>query len=58
MSEVPTRLLLVDDEPQIVRALTPALTAAGYSVETAATGESALSQMAGNPFDVMIHRGQ
>ncbi len=54
MSEAPARLLLVDDEPQIVRALTPALTAAGYGVETAATGESALSQMAGNPCDVMI----
>jgi len=53
-SDGPARLLLVDDEPQIVRALTPALTAAGYSVETAATGEAALSQMAGNPCDVVI----
>ena len=54
MSDSPTRLLLVDDEPQIVRALTPALTAAGYAVETAATGEAALSLMAGSPSDVMI----
>jgi len=54
MSESPIRLLLVDDEPQIVRALTPALTAAGYAVETAATGEAALSLMAGAPSDVMI----
>ena len=54
MSDSPARLLLVDDEPQIVRALTPALTAAGYTVETAATGEAALSLMAGSPSDVMI----
>ena len=50
----PRRLLLVDDEPQILRALTPALTAGGYAVETAATGEAALFQMAGNPCDVVI----
>src|ERR1700754_3663565 len=50
----PARLLLVDDEPQILRALTPALTAAGYAVETAATGEAALSLMAGEPSEVMI----
>jgi two-component system KDP operon response regulator KdpE len=54
VSDGPARLLLVDDEPQIVRALTPALTAAGYSVETADTGESALSKMAGDPCDVVI----
>jgi two-component system KDP operon response regulator KdpE len=53
MSDSP-RLLLVDDEPQIVRALTPALSAAGYTVETAATGEAALSLMARAPSDVMI----
>ena len=54
MTDTPARLLLVDDEPQIVRALTPALIAAGYAVETAATGEAALSMMAGNPSDVLI----
>jgi len=48
------RLLLVDDEPPIVRALTPALCAAGYSVETAGTGEAALTLMAGEPCDVVI----
>jgi two-component system KDP operon response regulator KdpE len=52
--EGPARLLLVDDEPQILRALIPALTAAGYAVETAATGEAALSLMAGAPCDVVI----
>jgi two-component system KDP operon response regulator KdpE len=48
------RLLLVDDEPPIVRALTPALCAAGYTVETADTGEAALTLMAGEPCDVVI----
>jgi two-component system, OmpR family, KDP operon response regulator KdpE len=48
------RLLLVDDEPQIARALTPALTAAGYHVETAATGEAALTRMAAEPYDILL----
>ena len=48
------RLLLVDDEPQIVRALTPALQAAGYSVDSAATGETALEHLAAEPCEVII----
>lgn len=48
------RLLLVDDEPQIVRALKPALAAAGYVVETADTGQAALTHMAADPCDVVI----
>jgi two-component system KDP operon response regulator KdpE len=44
----------VDDEPQIIRALTPALAAAGYVVETASSGEAALAKMAVEPCDVMI----
>jgi len=48
------RLLVVDDEPQILRALTPALQAEGYAVETAANGESALVKMAADPCDLVI----
>jgi two-component system KDP operon response regulator KdpE len=48
------RLLLVDDEPQIVRALTPALAAAGFTVSAATGGEQALASMAGEPCDVVI----
>lgn len=47
-------LLLVDDEPQILRALTPALQAAGYAAEVAATGEQALSRVASAPCDVVV----
>lgn len=47
-------LLLVDDEPQILRSLRPALAAAGYSVSTAETGAAALSYLAGEPCDVVI----
>jgi two-component system KDP operon response regulator KdpE len=54
VTEPQGRLLLVDDEPQIVRAITPALTAAGYLVDTAATGEAALNAMASEPCDAMI----
>ncbi len=48
------QLLLVDDEPQILRSLRPALTAAGYNVATAETGGEALSYLAGEPCDTVI----
>jgi two-component system, OmpR family, KDP operon response regulator KdpE len=52
MSE--SRILVVDDEPQILRALKTNLSAAGYEVETAATGEEALASAATNPPDALI----
>lgn len=39
----PDRILVVDDEPEIRRAVGRALTARGFEVETAADGESALA---------------
>ncbi|HXA40174.1 MAG TPA: response regulator transcription factor [Phenylobacterium sp.] len=48
------RLLIVDDEPQIVRALTPALAAAGFAVTAAEDGEGALAQLASEPSEVVI----
>jgi two-component system KDP operon response regulator KdpE len=38
-----TKVLVVDDEPQILRALRLTLSRAGYEVETAETGEEALA---------------
>ena len=49
-----TTILVVDDEPAILRALTAGLTARGYDVHTAATGAAALSTQATNPADVVI----
>ena len=37
------RVLVVDDEPQILRALKASLKGAGYEVETAETAEGALT---------------
>jgi two-component system KDP operon response regulator KdpE len=54
MTDAPVRVLLVDDEPQILRALTPALLAEGYLVETADCGETALQRLAADPFDLLI----
>ena len=48
------RVLVVDDEPQIRRALRVALRANGYTVEEAATGEAALDVIALNPPDVVV----
>jgi two-component system KDP operon response regulator KdpE len=55
MSEVADlRVLLVDDEPQILRAVSALLQGVGYSVETAATGEDALLAAAVKPPDAVI----
>ena len=40
-----SRVLIVDDEPQITRVIKTVLTSQGYQVRTAAEGESALSSL-------------
>jgi two-component system KDP operon response regulator KdpE len=49
-----SRVLVVDDEPQILRALQTSLRGAGYEVETAATGEQALTAAAVRAPDAVI----
>jgi two-component system KDP operon response regulator KdpE len=49
-----TRVLVVDDEPQIRRALTVNLTARGYQVELASSGEEALRVAADVHPDVVV----
>jgi two-component system, OmpR family, KDP operon response regulator KdpE len=49
-----TRILVVDDEPQILRALQMSLRGAGYEVDAAATGEEALTLAAVRPPDAVI----
>jgi two-component system, OmpR family, KDP operon response regulator KdpE len=48
------RILVVDDEPQILRALRASLGGAGYEVDVAATAEEALSIAALRPPDAVI----
>ena len=48
------RILVVDDEPQILRALRASLRGAGYEVDTAETAEGALTALAVNPPDAVI----
>jgi len=49
-----SHVLVVDDEPQILRALRTTLRGAGYDVATAATGEDALTAAAAHPPDAVI----
>ncbi len=49
-----TRVLVVDDEPQILRALSINLRARGYEVDLAATGEQALQLAARDHPDVVV----
>jgi two-component system, OmpR family, KDP operon response regulator KdpE len=48
------RILVVDDEPQILRALGATLRGAGYEVDAAATAESALAAAAARPPEAVI----
>jgi two-component system, OmpR family, KDP operon response regulator KdpE len=48
------RVLVVDDEPQILRALQTNLRGAGYEVETAATAKAALAAAAMRPPEAVI----
>lgn len=49
-----TRILIVDDEPQILRFLKPSLTAAGYDVIAASTGKEALAAAATRSPDLIL----
>jgi len=48
------RVLIVDDEPSICRALTIALSRAGYAVESALSGEAAHEMLRVIRFDVLL----
>jgi two-component system, OmpR family, KDP operon response regulator KdpE len=49
-----TRVLVVDDEPQIRRALSLSLLANGYEVEAVETGEQAVTQAGSNNPDLIL----
>jgi two-component system, OmpR family, KDP operon response regulator KdpE len=49
-----SRVLVVDDEPQILRALTTNLRARGYEVDEAPTGEDALALAAQHRPDIVV----
>jgi two-component system KDP operon response regulator KdpE len=52
--ERPTRILVVDDEAQIRRALTSILSTRGYKLEMASTGEEALLKAIDAPPDLVV----
>ena len=54
MTQLQPRVLVVDDEPQIRRALRLVLRANGYLVTEVAAGEAALDALATDDFDLVI----
>jgi len=48
------RVLIIEDEPGLVMALTQRLKSEGYAVEAAGDGEEGLSRGAAEPFDLII----
>jgi DNA-binding response OmpR family regulator len=53
-SPQPAKILIVDDEPNIVLSLKFLMTRAGYSVRTAKDGEEALAEVAREQPDLML----
>jgi two-component system KDP operon response regulator KdpE len=51
---MPSRVLIVDDEPSIVATMAPMLRARGYEVTTAMSGKACLSKLEGVSPDVII----
>jgi two-component system, OmpR family, KDP operon response regulator KdpE len=51
---VTTRVLVVDDDPHILRAIRIHLTTSGYAVSTAQTGRAALRAGAAEPLDLVL----
>lgn len=49
-----SRILVVDDEPQLRRALRSTLSALGFVVADAATGEAALDELRAEQFDLVL----
>jgi DNA-binding NtrC family response regulator len=54
MAQRNTRVLLVDDEPAICKALSIALTRAGFNVVTALSGEAAMAIVRNEHLDALI----
>jgi DNA-binding NtrC family response regulator len=54
MNEERVRVLVVDDEPSICKALTIALRRAGYDTLSAQSGDSALALLASEHVDVLL----
>ncbi|HVY90824.1 MAG TPA: response regulator transcription factor [Hyphomonadaceae bacterium] len=54
MTATAPKVLVVDDEAEILRVLKPSLAAAGYGVDTAGTGGDAIRQIAQDAPDVIL----
>ncbi|MDZ7749865.1 MAG: sigma 54-interacting transcriptional regulator [Halofilum sp. (in: g-proteobacteria)] len=54
MSDAAPRLLLVDDDPSLLRLLHLRLESAGYAVDTAESGHAALARVEARPPDVVV----
>ena len=54
VSDIPGAILVIDDEPSVVRALTGLLRRDGYLVGTASNGQHALTQLQERRYDILL----
>jgi CheY-like chemotaxis protein len=52
--QTPVAILIIDDDPGVVRALASLLRRDGYTVDTAENGHHALTQLQERPYDVLL----
>jgi two-component system NtrC family sensor kinase len=49
-----SRILIIDDEPNVQDVLAKSLASRGYSIQTAGDGEQGLAHLAKSPFDIIL----
>lgn len=54
MQGTPTRVLIIDDEPAICRALSIGMSRAGFYVRTALSGDEGIAMLKKETFDVLV----
>src|SRR5580700_6632213 len=54
MPDARNRILLVDDDPTVLRAYTKVLTSHGWKVEAAPDGKQAIEHLRGAPFGAIV----
>ena len=53
-TKMPPHILVMEDEPSLAKGLEMVLNEEGYAVDLAMTGESALSKIDGDSFDLLV----
>ncbi len=51
---IPYKVLIIDDEPSIIKMMSAILSRNGYTADTAKSGEEGLKKIQSNPYDCIV----